>query len=59
MAPRIASASSFELSTRVHTRATVCFSWSQVQPHHAARLRRLCELYERLPVANGRVADVA
>jgi 4-alpha-glucanotransferase len=34
------------------------FSWSQVHPHHASRLRRLCELYERLPGANGSGAAV-
>lgn len=25
------------------------FLWSDVQPHHAEQLRRLCQLYERLP----------
>ena len=28
------------------------FTWQQVHPHHASRLRRLCELYERPPRAN-------
>ncbi|CAD5366252.1 4-alpha-glucanotransferase [Rubrivivax sp. A210] len=27
------------------------FGWQQVQPGHAQRLRRLCQLYERLPKA--------
>jgi 4-alpha-glucanotransferase len=34
------------------------FSWSQVHPHHAARLRRLCQLYERLPGEDGSGAAV-
>ena len=34
------------------------FSWSQVHPHHASRLRRLCQLYERLPQVNASGAAV-
>jgi 4-alpha-glucanotransferase len=33
------------------------FDWSQVHSHHASRLRRLCQLYARLPGVNE--SDVA
>ena len=34
------------------------FNWSQVHPHHATRLHRLCQMYERLPQVNGSGAAV-